>query len=277
MAILMALIFENAPFISSSPLPPSLAPSIMRGVYVTPIFHHHQNDQSMINQLLMNDDDDGGDNRIIGWTNYPSSATNTNTFHNDDDGDGDDDDDDLDVDFDGLNNYKEQPLKTSTTTTTNQQQLSPQAVQKRSIQMEKKNNKESLYDWLIKNNNNQNIKNGRMKRSGIADQRLAELLELARLDMIRKLVRDSTTHHSSTSIDEDVAYGLIDPHVIGRRRRRRHYAESVDEQKHRSTTLQNEQLQRKINDNRPVRLLLLSREQQQKNLINHDHHQQRIK
>ena len=53
-----------------------------------------------------------------------------------------------------------------------------------------------------------------MKRSGIADQRLAELLELARLDMIRKLVRDSTTHHSSTSIDEDVEYGLIDPHVM---------------------------------------------------------------
>ncbi|KAH9426994.1 hypothetical protein DERP_011664 [Dermatophagoides pteronyssinus] len=45
---------------------------------------------------------------------------------------------------------------------------------------------------------NNNI-NGRKKRSGIADQRLAELLELARMDMIRKLVRDNNQikHHSS--------------------------------------------------------------------------------
>ncbi|OTF73893.1 hypothetical protein BLA29_005974 [Euroglyphus maynei] len=49
-----------------------------------------------------------------------------------------------------------------------------------------------------------------MKRSGIADQRLAELLELARMDMIRKLVRDSAHH----SMGEGVAYGLIDPHVM---------------------------------------------------------------
>lgn len=80
---------------------------------------------------------------------------------------------------------------------------------------------ENVNDNDINDNNinyiNDNNINGRKKRSGIADQRLAELLELARMDMIRKLVRDNNQikHHSSMINDDDgIAYGLIDPHIM---------------------------------------------------------------
>ncbi|KAF7496618.1 hypothetical protein SSS_02637 [Sarcoptes scabiei] len=62
----------------------------------------------------------------------------------------------------------------------------------------------------------------RRKRSGIADQRLAELLELTRLDTIRKLFRENSRIGGSDGYNgaEVIAYGLFDPTVIGRRRRR---------------------------------------------------------
>ncbi|CAG2167045.1 unnamed protein product [Oppiella nova] len=53
----------------------------------------------------------------------------------------------------------------------------------------------------------------REKRSGISDQRLAELETLLELKRLRENLRTRTP----------VAYGLIDPAKIGRRRKRDHY------------------------------------------------------
>ncbi|CAG2113827.1 unnamed protein product [Medioppia subpectinata] len=50
-------------------------------------------------------------------------------------------------------------------------------------------------------------------RSGISDQRLAELETLLELKRLRENLRTRTP----------VAYGLIDPTKIGRRRKRDHY------------------------------------------------------
>ncbi|XP_054164753.1 uncharacterized protein LOC128962406 [Oppia nitens] len=55
--------------------------------------------------------------------------------------------------------------------------------------------------------------NKREKRSGISDQRLAELETLLELKRLRENLRTRTP----------VAYGLIDPAKIGRRRKRDHY------------------------------------------------------
>ena len=52
--------------------------------------------------------------------------------------------------------------------------------------------------------------NQRSKRSGISDQRLAELEEMLRVEMIRAAMQPQP----------QVAYGLFDPAKIGRRRRR---------------------------------------------------------
>ncbi|KPM10202.1 hypothetical protein QR98_0087520 [Sarcoptes scabiei] len=56
----------------------------------------------------------------------------------------------------------------------------------------------------------------RRKRSGIADQRLAELLELTRLDTIRKLFRENSRIGGSDGYNgaEVIAYGLFDPTVM---------------------------------------------------------------
>ena len=77
-------------------------------------------------------------------------------------------------------------------------------------------NRQKKIDENVNDDINDNNINERKKRSGIADQRLAELLELARMDMIRKLVRDNNQikHHSSMIDDDDIAYGLIDPHIM---------------------------------------------------------------
>jgi len=53
----------------------------------------------------------------------------------------------------------------------------------------------------------------REKRSGISDQRLAELETLLELKRLRETLRTRTP----------VAYGLFDPAKIGKRRKREHY------------------------------------------------------
>ncbi|XP_027195719.2 uncharacterized protein LOC113790273 isoform X2 [Dermatophagoides pteronyssinus] len=251
MAIIMTIIYDLY-FISSlssttstSSLSLSFASSasIFGGVHATPIF---SNDPSTLSSSSLssstlqskmivnnNNNNDNNPNQLMNWIRFlnyrlpiilKTSFSNNNIDNNVvvDDDSGNNNDDDLDVDFDGLNNYKEKPINILSTTTIKKLPLSTEVVEKnekfihKMINNEEKSNWQKKIDENVNDDINDNNINERKKRSGIADQRLAELLELARMDMIRKLVRDNNQikHHSSMIDDDDIAYGLIDPHIM---------------------------------------------------------------